>query len=399
MGHTLLKEISNELLMLQALECGDGKLINNDMMYVERELLQIARIFQAYHILKLEVYTYVDPCLAVIKCNRTALHTFVINGLSLACQNINQKFRETPSARDEVQEIFIHVQPDLTTNAIGSFLSLRRLIVSIYDSGSSTLTANSNGVLGYGHLICKRMVAHNGDGNYDIILMNHFKYITKLQFSFPYLSHPQAVNFAKLLDHKHIQKAFCPVHKVLKYTNNSMVTTIDNYYDITNHHMDQYNLNVKCNLLKERKILVITIGDDKVSHQNIVYLLERNNWNCVQLNKIKAILDFKNLNYMDTILISYNDNLSSDEEGVERGGIGDEKVSIDVIIDYITSLRAVGYEMPIFLLVNNKKYDTCLLSKFINRVFIKPFTMLMLDAINKIADAEVVRNLLWINNY
>jgi len=362
------------------------------------------------------VYVQVDPILHLIKADKIMIWTLVVNTLSLACRNITQRLSEMPSARDHVQEVLIRAVP-LKSN--GSFLDMKYMYIEVLDSGSRSLVQGKGGVLGYGHLICRRLVERHS-GRYNVTVLNHFKYATNIGFTLPYKSHALGSMLVPVLApsrnglrhaHRHTDDLLKSYRCILTEAEKEKERLYDDEDDSDEH--SRFSVVSKKMNTEKRKILLI--DGDASSRQFHMNVLERNGWVCWTLNDISLINTFSTLHELDCILISFTASTAFGIDKVTGTGSGSAgstnganvtKVKAypsqnfgDAISSFALALKASGNDMAICLLTDNKNIkisNNSSSQKAFDCVIVKPVVS-SLETLREVTDSSTVGRLLWLN--
>ena len=357
----------------------------------------------------MKVYVQVDPMLHLIKADKKMIWTLVVNTMSLACRNITQRLSEIPSARDHVQEVLLRAVP---IKSSGSFLDMKYMSIEVLDSGSRSLVQGRGGVLGYGHLICRRLVEKHS-GQYTVTVLNHFKYATKIRFTIPYKCHPLGstlcpTSLPSRSGLRHAHRSTEDLMKAYRCILSEAEREKERLYDgeeesESDNHSSSYSP-PKSIHIEKRKILLI--DGEAASRQFNMNVLERNGWVCHTISDITLIHTFTNLHELDCILISFN---SSTAYGTIEKNIGNNntlaKAKVfpgqnfgDTISSFALALKATGYDMAICLLVDNKNIKIGSSNnnsqKAFDCIIVKPVVS-SLEILRRVTDSRTVGRLLW----
>jgi hypothetical protein len=278
----------------------------DSIIVLEEELNYIGKAFRVSKQFTIELYTMIDPRLAIIKTNRNILRLLIVNMINIANKNIAADIFNNASDRKVFHEITIMAKISSSNENNRESQSSHVMEIMVLDTGRQSKTSNKK-ISSFSKMMCYE-ISKMLQGEYQAALINH-------------------------VDMKNIQKCMLPYEPV------DHPDKIFTYYngEVTNTNKILIRATQIIKSINNNEFKVLIFETDKFMLNQVSSQIEINGWETYLINSLEELVKFKEMNSVGLVLI---------DDNVNRGIISISKV------DVAKYIRFIGYSFAIVSLTS-----------------------------------------------
>ena len=249
----------------------------DSIIILEEELNYIGKAFRVSNQFSIELYTKIDPQLAIIKTNRYILRTLIVNMINIANKNIAADIFNNASNRKVFHEITIMAKLSSSNQKNSEKQPSQVMEIMVLDTGCQSKNANKI-FSSFSKMMCHE-ISKQVQGTYQAKSINHIdiKNIQKCVLSYESINRPVEMFSAN-------ESKFINTYKISKRAI-QMIKCINNH---------------------EFKVLIFET--DKFMLNQVSNQIEMYGWQTYLISSLEELLKFKEMNSVGLVLIDDNAN-------------------------------------------------------------------------------------------